>query len=108
MFVASMNHRPKMWTIHAPNSKWPNCDCPHAQQGIICKHIMKVFKILHPNVPNGVVFKMWVHTMGCTNQLQTLHDHEMVWFLKNKTKMWSYNQLKLWGPLLSWINLPHL
>jgi hypothetical protein len=29
--------------------------CPHAQQGIICKHVMKVFKVLHPYVPNGAI-----------------------------------------------------
>jgi hypothetical protein len=54
-FIASMNHRPKMWTIHAPNLEWPQCDCPLAKQRIIYKHIMKVFKVLHPNVSDGVV-----------------------------------------------------
>jgi hypothetical protein len=49
-FVASMNHRPKVWTIHALNLKWPQCDYPHAQLGIIYKHIMKMFKVLHLDV----------------------------------------------------------
>jgi hypothetical protein len=54
-FVASMNHRPKLWTIHAPNLEWPQCDCPHAQQGIIYKHIMKMFKVLHLDVHDGAI-----------------------------------------------------
>ncbi len=57
MFVASMNHRPKMWTIHVPNLKWPQCDCPHAQKRIIYKHIMKMFKVLHLDVHDGAIVR---------------------------------------------------
>jgi hypothetical protein len=53
-FIASMNHRPKVWTIHAPNLEWPQCVF-HAEQRTIYKHVMKVFKVLHPNVLNGAV-----------------------------------------------------
>jgi hypothetical protein len=31
VFIVSMNHRPKVWTIHAPNSEWLQCDYFHAQ-----------------------------------------------------------------------------
>jgi hypothetical protein len=31
--------------------------CPHAQQGIIYKHVMKVLKVLHPDVLDGVVIR---------------------------------------------------
>jgi hypothetical protein len=55
MFVASMNRRPKVWTTHAPNLKWPQCDYPYAQQGIIYKHIMKMFKVLHLDVHDGAI-----------------------------------------------------
>jgi hypothetical protein len=37
-FVPSINHTPKLWTIHTLSSEWPQCDCPLAQQGIACKH----------------------------------------------------------------------
>jgi len=37
-FVASINHTPKLWTIHALLYEWPQCDCPFAKQGIACKH----------------------------------------------------------------------
>ena len=26
--VASINHQPKVWTIHGPDSEWAQCDCP--------------------------------------------------------------------------------
>jgi len=29
--------------------------CPHAQQGIIYKHIMKMFKVLHLDVHDGAI-----------------------------------------------------
>jgi len=48
--VASTNHLGKVWIVHAPILKWPQCDYPLATQGIICKHVMKVFKMLHPNI----------------------------------------------------------
>jgi len=33
------------------------CDCPLAEQGIACKNVMKVFKMLHPNIPNATIVK---------------------------------------------------
>jgi hypothetical protein len=56
-YVASINHTPKVWTIHVPSFEWPQCDCPLAKQGIACKHVMKVFKMLHPNIPDGAIVR---------------------------------------------------
>jgi hypothetical protein len=56
-FVASTNHLEKMWIVHAPTLEWPQCDCPFATQGIICKHVMKVFKMLHPNIGDGSIVR---------------------------------------------------
>jgi hypothetical protein len=57
-YVASINHTPKVvWTIHVPSSEWPQFDCPFAKQGIACKHVMKIFKMLHPNIPNGAIVR---------------------------------------------------
>ncbi len=55
--VASTNHLPKMWTIHALAYKWPQCNCPLVAQGIICKHVMKIFKMFHPHIPNGAIVR---------------------------------------------------
>jgi hypothetical protein len=52
-FVASTNHLGKVWTIHAPTSKWRQCESPFAAQGVVCKHLMKVFKMFHPNIGDG-------------------------------------------------------
>ena len=56
-YVASVNNRPKIWTIHSPDSEWAQCDCPVAQEGMICKHTMKVFKMLHPDIMDGVIVR---------------------------------------------------
>lgn len=49
-YIGSMNNRPKVWAIHSPNSKWAQCGCPIAQEGIIYKHTMKAFKMHHPDI----------------------------------------------------------
>jgi hypothetical protein len=53
--VASTNHPPKVWILHAPTSKWPKCDYPIAKQGIICKHVMKFFKMLYLHIQDNVI-----------------------------------------------------
>ena len=54
-YVASVNSRPKVWTIHSPDSEWAQCNCPIAKEGMICKHTVKVFKMLHPHVDDGTM-----------------------------------------------------
>ena len=56
-YVGSINNRPKVWTIHSPDSEWAQCDCPIAEEGMMCKHTVKVFKMLHPDVEDGVIFR---------------------------------------------------
>jgi hypothetical protein len=57
--VASTNHSPKLWTIHAPTSKWPQCNYLVVKQGIFCKHVMKIFKMFHPHIlDSAIVWKI--------------------------------------------------
>ena len=56
-YVASVNNRPKVWTIHSPDSEWSQCSCPIAKEGMICKHTVKVFKMLHPHVDDGIIVR---------------------------------------------------
>ncbi len=57
-YVASINHTPKVvWTIHVLSYEWPQHDCPLAEQGIACKHVMKVFKMLHLNIHDGAIVR---------------------------------------------------
>jgi hypothetical protein len=56
-YVASINHTSKIWIIHSSSFEWPQCDCPLAEQGIACKHVMKVFKMLHPNIHDGAIVR---------------------------------------------------
>jgi hypothetical protein len=55
--MKSANHMPKVWTIHAPTSKWPQCDCPIIGQRFICKHVMRVFKMLHTDILDGTIIR---------------------------------------------------
>ena len=56
-YVGFVNNRPKVWTIKCPNSEWAQCDCPIANEGMICKHTIKVFKMLHPRIVDGAVVR---------------------------------------------------
>ena len=37
--------------------EWSQCDCPVAREGMICKHTMKVFKMLHPDIQDGLIVR---------------------------------------------------
>lgn len=56
-YVKSVNNSPKTWKIYSPDSEWAQCDCPVAQEGMICKHTVKVFKMLHPDIMDGVIVR---------------------------------------------------
>jgi hypothetical protein len=56
-FVASTNHMGKMWIVHPLTSEWPQCNYPIATQGIVYKHVMKFFKMLHPNIGDGSIVR---------------------------------------------------
>ena len=56
-YIGSINNHSRVWTIHSPDSEWAQCDCPIAKEGIICKHNVKVFKMLHPDIEDGVIFR---------------------------------------------------
>jgi hypothetical protein len=63
-------HQPLKKNMDTPTLKWSQCDCPFATQGIIGKHVMKIFKMFHPNIGNGSIVRK-------TNTL-----HGVVWFLE--------------------------
>ena len=54
-YVGSVYNCPKVWTIHSLNLEWAQCSCPIGTQGMICKHTMKVFKMFHPEIKDGVI-----------------------------------------------------
>ncbi len=53
--VAPTNYSSKVWIIHVQAFEWPQCNCPLVAQGIICKYVMKIFKMLHPHIPDGAI-----------------------------------------------------
>jgi hypothetical protein len=62
--VASTNHSSKVWTIHAPTFEWPQCNYFLAVQGLICKHVMKIFKMLHPHILDRAIVQKMGKSMG--------------------------------------------
>lgn len=62
----------KVWTIHAPESKWAQYDCHVIRKGMICKRIVKVFKMLHPSINDSVI----VHEAGTKHSV----DHAILIF----------------------------
>lgn len=67
IYVGSVNHRPKVWTMYSLDSEWVQCDCPVAREGMICKHTMKVFKMLHLDIHDGLIVKQEgaLHGVDC-------------------------------------------
>jgi len=55
--VASTNRLGKVWTVHVLTSKCLQCDSPLVAQGIVCKNVMKVFKMLHLNSRDGSIVR---------------------------------------------------
>ncbi len=56
-FVISINHTPKLWTIHIPSSDGHNAIPTCTTKICMQTYIMKVFKMLHPNIPNGAIIR---------------------------------------------------
>ena len=48
--LASIHHKPHMWTIHTFDLGMAICDCRLGLGNDLCKHTMKVFKMLHPKI----------------------------------------------------------
>lgn len=56
-YVGFLNNRMRVWTIYAPDSAWAQCDCPIAMEGIVCKHMIEVFKMLNPDVDDNIIVR---------------------------------------------------
>jgi len=49
--ICGIHQPPRKSADHTcSNFKMAECDCPLIAQGIVCKHVMKVFKMLHQNI----------------------------------------------------------
>jgi len=54
---ASISNFPTVYTITAPNSNWAHCDCPMGQRGNVCKHSLKVFKMINPGISDTLIIR---------------------------------------------------
>jgi hypothetical protein len=56
-YVVSVNNYPKVWTVYCLDSVFAQCDCPIGKQGMVCKHSMKAFQLIHPNLEDGFILR---------------------------------------------------
>ena len=56
-FVASQTDFPQVWTVTNPNTDWAHCDCYLGMRENVCKHAMKVFKMINKDVENGAIIR---------------------------------------------------
>jgi len=72
-YVGSVNNHPKVWTIKCLGFEWAQCNCPIAKEGMICKHTVKVFKMLHHEVHDGVIVREVGTIHGTQRTTPTAH-----------------------------------
>jgi hypothetical protein len=61
-----------MWIVHTLALEWPKCDFPLVTQGIVYKHVMKIFKMLHPNIGDGSIVRETNTLHGVVQFLNTI------------------------------------
>ena len=54
-YVTSTSHWHIRYVVHNPSELWASCNCVHAQKGNTCKHKVKVLRLLHPELAEGMV-----------------------------------------------------
>ena len=47
-YVVSQTNFPVIWVVTSPNSDWAHCSCPLDMRGNVCKHAVKVWRMLNP------------------------------------------------------------
>ena len=57
VYVGSVNNSHKVSTIYSLDSEWAQYDCPVAREGMICKHMVKVFKMLHLDIEDNIIVR---------------------------------------------------
>jgi hypothetical protein len=43
------------YAVHNPNMEWAICECVQSQNGNICKHQVKVLRMMRPNLAEGKI-----------------------------------------------------
>ena len=46
-YVAFQTNFPTIWVVTSPNSDWVHCNCPLGMRGNMCKHAIKVFRMIN-------------------------------------------------------------
>lgn len=56
-YVASQTNFPAIWVVTSPNSDWAHCNCPLGMRGNICKHVVKVFRMINADAHPGDIIR---------------------------------------------------
>ena len=56
-FVMATTHRHIWHAVYNPGEFWATCTCIHSLRGNICKYQIKVLRLMHPDLTEGMVTK---------------------------------------------------
>ena len=59
-----------LYTVFNPGSEWACCTCSQANRGYICKHKLKVLRMMKPDLEEGSIARL------CGSLKGTVHDGE--------------------------------
>ena len=57
-FVSSRKRPHLRYAVHNSDTEWGCCECVHAQKGYLCKHQLKVLRMLRPDLADGTIVKV--------------------------------------------------
>jgi hypothetical protein len=57
--LVTSSKRPHVeYAVYNPDSQWACCECVHSQKGNLCKHQIKVLRMMKPKLANGTIIKV--------------------------------------------------
>ena len=54
-YIASQTNFPSIWCITSLGTDWTHCTCPLGMRGNICKHVVKVYKMMNWHVQDAII-----------------------------------------------------
>jgi hypothetical protein len=58
--LVTSSKRPHVrYAFYNPDTQWACCECVHAQEGNLCKHQIKVLRMMKPELANGTIMKVY-------------------------------------------------
>jgi hypothetical protein len=57
--LVTLSKRPHVrYAVYNPDTEWASCECVYAQKGNLCKHQIKVLRMMKPELADGTIVKV--------------------------------------------------